>query len=164
MKVALVHDWLTGMRGGEKCLEAACELFPDADIFTLLHRKGTVSPTIERHRIVTSFLQRFPEVHRYYRYLLPLFPTTIERLDLSGYDLVLSMSGVRARGRSDNRRRLGGLDTSSRQRRSGRITCRCWTKKVGGRSASCRCLPASLSFCRGSGNGTTRSTRVWRFA
>ena len=58
MKVALVHDWLTGMRGGEKCLEAACELFPDADIFTLLHRKGTVSPTIERHRIVTSFLQR----------------------------------------------------------------------------------------------------------
>jgi glycosyltransferase involved in cell wall biosynthesis len=98
LKVALIHDWLTGMRGGEKCLEAACELFPDADIFTLLHRKGTVSATIERHRIVTSFLQQLPEVHRYYRYLLPLFPAAIERLDLSGYDLVLSMSHAAAKG------------------------------------------------------------------
>jgi glycosyltransferase involved in cell wall biosynthesis len=98
LKVALVHDWLTGMRGGEKCLEAACELFPDADIFTLIHRKGTVSATIERRRIVTSFLQRFPEVHRYYRYLLPLFPAAIERFDLSGYDLVLSMSHAAAKG------------------------------------------------------------------
>ena len=98
MKVALVHDWLTGMRGGEKCLEAACELFPDADVFTLLHRPGTVSATIERHRIVTSFLQRLPEVHRYYRYLLPLFPAAVERFDLSGYDLVLSMSHAVAKG------------------------------------------------------------------
>ena len=98
MKVALVHDWLTGMRGGEKCLEAACELFPDADIFTLLHRPASVSPTIERHRIVTSFLQRFPDVHRYYRYLLPLFPAAVERFDLSGYDLVLSMSHAVAKG------------------------------------------------------------------
>ncbi len=86
------------MRGGEKCLEAACELFPDADVFTLLHRRGTVSPTIERHRIVTSFLQRFPEVHRYYRYLLPLFPMAVERFNLSGYDLVLSMSHAVAKG------------------------------------------------------------------
>jgi glycosyltransferase involved in cell wall biosynthesis len=98
LKVALVHDWLTGMRGGEKCLEAACELFPDADVFTLLHRKGTVSPAIERHRIVTSFLQRLPEVHRYYRYLLPLFPAAVERFDLAGYDLVLSMSHAVAKG------------------------------------------------------------------
>jgi glycosyltransferase involved in cell wall biosynthesis len=98
LKIALVHDWLTGMRGGEKCLEAACELFPDADIFTLLHHKGSVSPTIERHRITTSFLQRLPEVHRYYRYLLPLYPTAIERFDLSGYDLVLSLSHAVAKG------------------------------------------------------------------
>ena len=86
------------MRGGEKCLEAACELFPDADVFTLLHRKGTVSPAIERHRIVTSFLQRLPAVHRYYRYLLPLFPAAVERFDLAGYDLVLSMSHAVAKG------------------------------------------------------------------
>jgi glycosyltransferase involved in cell wall biosynthesis len=98
VKVALVHDWLTGMRGGEKCLEAACELFPDADLFTLLHRRGAVSPVIERHRIFTSFLQRLPEVHRYYRYLLPLYPAAIERFDLSGYDLILSMSHSVAKG------------------------------------------------------------------
>ena len=54
MKVALVHDWLTGMRGGEKCLEAFCELFPDAPIFTLIYVKGSVSSIIERHRIIPS--------------------------------------------------------------------------------------------------------------
>ena len=48
MKIALVHDWLTGMRGGEKALEVLCERFPDAELFTLLHIRGTVSPTIER--------------------------------------------------------------------------------------------------------------------
>ena len=48
MKIALIHDWLTGMRGGEKCLEALCELYPDADLFTLIHNPGSVSPTIER--------------------------------------------------------------------------------------------------------------------
>src|SRR5262245_65926464 len=86
------------MRGGEKCLEAACELFPDADLFTLFHRKGSVSAAIECHTIVTSFLQRFPDVHRYYRYLLPLFPAAVESFDLSAYDLVLSMSHAVAKG------------------------------------------------------------------
>ena len=57
LRVALVHDWLTGMRGGEKVLEALCELNPDADIFTLFHQRGSVSDTIERHRIETSFVQ-----------------------------------------------------------------------------------------------------------
>ena len=61
VRVALVHDWLTGMRGGEKVLEALCELYPDADIFTLVPRAaGSVSPAIERHRIITSFVQRLP--------------------------------------------------------------------------------------------------------
>ena len=53
-RVALVHDWLTGMRGGEKCLEVLCELFPSADVYTLLHNPGSVSRTIERHPIHTS--------------------------------------------------------------------------------------------------------------
>ncbi len=98
MRVALIHDWLTGMRGGEKCLEVACEIFPDADIFTLLHHQGSVSATIERHTIRTSFLQKLPDVHRYYRYLLPFFPTAVERFDLRGYDLVLSLSHAVAKG------------------------------------------------------------------
>ncbi len=98
MKVALVHDWLTGMRGGEKCLEIFCELFPHADIFTLIHVPGQVSPRIEQHRITTSFLQDIPGHARYYRYLLPLMPAAIEALDLSAYDLVLSSSHCAAKG------------------------------------------------------------------
>jgi glycosyltransferase involved in cell wall biosynthesis len=98
MKVALVHDWLTGMRGGERCLEAFCELFPEADIYTLLHVKGSVSPTIERHRIYTSFIQFLPAATRWYRYYLPLFPLAIERFQLESYDLILSSSHCVAKG------------------------------------------------------------------
>ncbi len=79
MKLALVHDWLTGMRGGEKCLEIICRRFPDADLFTLLHVQGCASPAIERMRITTSFLQRLPGAQRRYRYLLPLMPKAVER-------------------------------------------------------------------------------------
>jgi glycosyltransferase involved in cell wall biosynthesis len=92
VRVALVHDWLTGMRGGEKVLEALCELHPDADIFTLFHQPGAVSPLIERHRIRTSWLQRLPLASRQYRRYLPLFPSAIERFDLRGYDFVISSS------------------------------------------------------------------------
>jgi hypothetical protein len=60
MRVALVHDWLTGMWGGERCLEVFCELFPEADLYTLVHVPGSVPAKIERRRVVTSFVQRFP--------------------------------------------------------------------------------------------------------
>ncbi len=92
MKLAIVHDWLTGMRGGEKCLEVLCALYPEADLFTLVHVPGSVSPVIERRRITTSFAQRLPSVDRFYRYYLPLFPFAIERFDLHGYDLIVSFS------------------------------------------------------------------------
>jgi glycosyltransferase involved in cell wall biosynthesis len=92
VKVALVHDWLTGMRGGEKVLEVLCERFPQAELFTLLHVAGSVSPIIERMSIHTSMLQRLPAIHRYYRECLPLFPALIERFDLSRFDLVISTS------------------------------------------------------------------------
>ncbi|MBN1349087.1 glycosyltransferase [candidate division KSB1 bacterium] len=98
MKVALIHDWLTGMRGGEKCLEVFCELFPDATVMTLLHLKGTVSPVIENMAIQTSFIQRLPALERKYRHYLPLFPAAIEQFDLRGYDLVLSSSHCVAKG------------------------------------------------------------------
>ena len=91
-KIALVHDWLTGMRGGEKVLEAVCERYPDAELFTLVHIKGSVSPTIERLRPQTSFIQRLPMVRRAYRAYLPLFPTAIEQFDLDRFDLVVSLS------------------------------------------------------------------------
>ena len=92
MRVALVHDWLTGMRGGEKALEVICERFPGAELFTLLHVPGSVSPTIERLPLHTSFVQRLPGVARHYRYFLPLFPRAVERFDLSRFDVVVSVS------------------------------------------------------------------------
>jgi len=98
MKVALVHDWLTGMRGGERCLEVFCELFPDADLYTLLYVPGTVSPRIESMRIHTSFLQKLPGVEKNYRYYLPLMPWAIGSFNLNGYDLILSSSHCVAKG------------------------------------------------------------------
>jgi glycosyltransferase involved in cell wall biosynthesis len=92
VKVALVHDWLTGMRGGEKVLEMLCERYPDAELFTLLHTRGSVSPAIERLTIHTSALQRLPGISHYYRECLPLFPKLIEQFDLTRFDLVLSTS------------------------------------------------------------------------
>jgi glycosyltransferase involved in cell wall biosynthesis len=94
------------MRGGERCLEVFCELFPDADLYTLLHVPGSVSPTIERRRIVTSFVQRLPDAARRYRRYLPLFPAAVTRFDLSGYDLVLSASHCVAKGARPGRRAL----------------------------------------------------------
>lgn len=98
MRVALVHDWLTGMRGGEKVLEVFCELFPHADLYSLLHLKGSCSPTIERMRIRTSFIQNLPLLESRYRNYLPLFPHAIEGFDFNGYDLVLSSSHCVAKG------------------------------------------------------------------
>ena len=99
MKLALVHDWLTGMRGGEKCLEVLCRRFPDARLFTLLRKPGTTSPPIERMSITTSYLQHLPGVTRYYRYLLPLMPGAVQRLDIPrDVDLVVSFSHAVAKG------------------------------------------------------------------
>ena len=92
MRVALVHDWLTGMRGGEKVLDAICELFPGAPLYTLVHLPGSVSRRIERRPIFTSFAQRLPRPGRFYRHYLPLYPVAVELFDLDAYDLVISSS------------------------------------------------------------------------
>jgi len=98
VRVALVHDWLTGMRGGEKVLLSLCRLFPEAPIFTLLHVRGSVSPAIEAHPIETTFVQRLPGVESRYRSYLPLFPAAAASLDLRGFDLVISSSHCVAKG------------------------------------------------------------------
>jgi glycosyltransferase involved in cell wall biosynthesis len=92
-----VHDWLTGMRGGEKVLELLCEAYPNADLITLFHVPGSVSPAIERLRPRTSVLQHVPGMRRIYRYCLPLFPAVIEQFDLDQYDLVISTSHCAAK-------------------------------------------------------------------
>ena len=92
LRVALVHDWLTGMRGGEKCLEAACERWPDAALFTLLHKRGSVSDAIERLKPRTSVLDALPGWPRYYRYLLPIMPLAARWQIPESADVVLSLS------------------------------------------------------------------------
>ena len=92
LRVALAHDWLTGMRGGERVLELLCQGFPKAHIYTLLHKQGSVSDAITQHPIHTSRVQSLPGSHRHYRYLLPLFPSAIERLRPTEADLVISTS------------------------------------------------------------------------
>ena len=92
LRVALVHDWLTGMRGGEKCLEVLCLAFPDATLYTLIHRPGAVSPAIESMAIRTSPLQHVPGVFRHYRKLLPVMPMAAKALRPTEVDLVVSLS------------------------------------------------------------------------
>ena len=86
------------MRGGEKCVEALCEVFPDATLFALVHAKGSVSPVIERMPIRTSFIQRLPGGVENYRHYLPLFPAAVRRFDMRGFDVVISSNHCVAKG------------------------------------------------------------------
>ncbi len=98
MKVAIVHYWLTGMRGGERVLEIFCQLYPDAVIYTLFHNPSRISEVINKMEVRTSFLQNFPFSLKLYRKYLPLFPLAVEQFDLRGYDLVISSSHCAAKG------------------------------------------------------------------
>lgn len=97
MRIALVHDWLTGMRGGERCLEHFIDFYPDAEIVTLLHVKGATSAKIDSRVAQTSFFNKLPGARRFYRLLLPLFPLVTRNLDFSKYDLVISLSHAAAK-------------------------------------------------------------------
>jgi glycosyltransferase involved in cell wall biosynthesis len=97
-RVVLVHDWLTGMRGGEKCLEVLCQRWPEAALYALLHRRGSVAEAIEQLEPHTSFLQHLPAWQRYYRYLLPLMPAAVAAWRLPPCDLVVSFSHCVAKG------------------------------------------------------------------
>jgi glycosyltransferase involved in cell wall biosynthesis len=96
--VALVHDWLTGQRGGEKVLEIFTEIFPDAPIYTLFHFPGSQSEKIEQKAIHTSFLQKMPFLKRKYRSYLIFYPLAVELFDLQDYDFVISSSHCVAKG------------------------------------------------------------------
>src|SRR6266849_659015 len=103
-RVAVIHDWLTGMRGGEQVLEGILDLVPDAEIFTLFHFPGAVSRKIESRTIHTSSLQRIAPRVGDYRKMLPLFPRAVRAWDLSRFDCIISSShcvakGVDARGK-----------------------------------------------------------------
>ena len=98
MKVAIVHYWLVGMRGGEKVIEEICRIFPDADIFTHVADPSNLSDTITHHKITESFISRLPGARRHYQKYLPLMPRALEGFDLTGYDLVISSEAGPAKG------------------------------------------------------------------
>lgn len=98
MRVALVHDWLNGMRGGEKVLEQLCALYPGVPIHTLLYQPERISAAISTHPVRTSIIQSLPLARKHYRWYLPLFPAAMEHFNLAGYDLVVSSSHCVALG------------------------------------------------------------------
>lgn len=98
LNVVLSHDWLTGMRGGERVLEMLCDGFPGAPIFSLIYNRAAISETINRHPVTTSWLQRTPGVMRWYRYYLPFFAAAIERMRPPEADLLISTSHCVAKG------------------------------------------------------------------
>lgn len=98
LKVAIVHDFLFAQRGAENCVELFCEMFPQADIYTIFGDKTKVSKTIAKHKWYQSFLSKLPFVKQYYRYTYFLWPLAVESYDLRGYDLVLSSSHVASKG------------------------------------------------------------------
>ena len=104
-RTALVHHWLVSNRGGEHVFEAMADLFPAADLFTLVYEPSQVPPSLKARQIRSSFLQKLPRASRWYGYYLPLFSKATEQLDLAGYDLIISsdaatMKGVRANPRA----------------------------------------------------------------
>ena len=98
MKVAIIHYWLVGMRGGEKVLEILCQMYPQADIFTHVYVPGNVSEIIRKHKVETTFIGSLPRAARLYKKYLPFMPIALEQLDLRGYDLIISSESGPAKG------------------------------------------------------------------
>lgn len=97
-RVAIVHYWLVSIAGGEKVLQSLLNIFPDADVFTLIADPDVARSVVGERRVVTSMLQRIPFARKLHRKLLPLMPTALENLDLSGYDLIISSESGPAKG------------------------------------------------------------------
>ena len=97
-RTALVHHWLVASRGGERVLEALAELFPSADLFTLVCDKSKIPGSLRSRNVRSSFLQHFPKSTQWYRYYLPFFPLATERLDMSGYELIVSSDAATVKG------------------------------------------------------------------
>ena len=98
MRVAIVHYWLVGMRGGEKVVESLLRMYPEADLFVHVYKPEAVSPLIRSRRVIQSFIGRLPFAAKLYKNYLPLMPMALEQLDLRGYDLIISSESGPAKG------------------------------------------------------------------
>jgi glycosyltransferase involved in cell wall biosynthesis len=98
-RVAIVHEWLIDRAGAERVLEQILALFPDATLYTLIDRMPAADRArLPSRRTVTSFLNRWPGITRYFTRTLPLMPLAMQQFDLSGHDLVISSSHAVAKG------------------------------------------------------------------
>ncbi len=98
MKVAIVHDYLNQYGGAERVLEAICELYPDAPIYTSIYDPEAVLHRFDHRTVITSFMQKFPGVMKHHQVYLPFYNYAFESFDLSQYDLVISSSSAWAKG------------------------------------------------------------------
>src|ERR1700693_2399428 len=90
LRVAIVHYWFVGRAGGERVVEAVAEIFPQADLFSLVAYRSTLAPVLQNRKLQTSFLQDVPGAKKFHRHFLFLQPFALAQFDLSGYDLVIS--------------------------------------------------------------------------
>jgi len=104
LRIAIVHYWFVNRRGGERVVEVLAEMFPQADLFSLIVNPEKAPPALRERGIKTSFLQNLPGSNRWHRHLLPLYPMALEQFDLSEYDLVLSSESGPAKGVLTNSR------------------------------------------------------------
>jgi len=108
IKTAVIHDWLVTNAGAEKVLKEIIDIFPKADVFSLVDFLNEK----ERNKILngkyakTSFIQKLPFSRKYFRNYLPLFPKAVESFDLSGYDLIISSSWAFAKGAKKNKNQI----------------------------------------------------------
>lgn len=98
LRVAIVHNWAWKMRGAERCLEAICEMYPQAEIYMLFGDKERLSKTLQKHTIKFSWLNKLPNIKNLYKWTLPLWPSTVENWSFHDYDLVISSSAAVAKG------------------------------------------------------------------
>src|ERR1700674_1296694 len=98
LRVAIVHYWFVGRGGGERVVEALAEVFPQADLFSLVADRSTLAPILRSRKLQTSFLQRVPGATKFHRHFLFLQPLALEQFDLTDYDLVISSESGPAKG------------------------------------------------------------------
>jgi len=99
MKVAIIHEWLVTVGGSDKVCKAILDIFPNADIYTLVAKKEICEELgIPWEKVHTSFIQNMPFSKSHHRTYLPLFPLAIEQFDLRGYDVIISSSHCVAKG------------------------------------------------------------------
>ena len=94
MKTAIVHEWLVNYAGSERVVESFTNIWPEADVFALVDFLSDEQRKIilKGKKAKTSFIQKLPFAKKRHRNYLPLFPSAIEKLDLSGYDIIVSSS------------------------------------------------------------------------